>query len=95
MPVDVSQILFGDSDVPNESLVQIFIERIRKGQGIPKPVLAKDKNGRAVIVHGQEQIEAARRMGETTFDTYIIEGEFSPDALQKLRRELKQARPNN
>lgn len=94
LPIDMSRVLFGDDDVPNEALVQILVDEIRKGRSLPAPVLMLASDGLYDIVDGRNRIEAARRCGATEVSAYVID-DVGQERLGELRRSLNARRASN
>lgn len=90
--VNLSLVLFGDDDPrPNEAVVQVWTERMKRGEGIPQPVLVRRKNGRCYALDADSQcrIEAAKCLGESEITAYVV-AEDDTEQLERLRRALNE-----
>jgi hypothetical protein len=90
---DLTTILYHDDDgSPDERLVQLYLEQVRKGIDLPAPLLVKQANGRyrPLDTDSASKIEAKQRHGLVSTDAYVIE-EQDPEKLKALRRAFKAA----
>jgi hypothetical protein len=89
--------IVGAEDAPaDERQIRIYMQDIRKGRGLKMPVLMRvaPDEFRTVDSDGRNKIEAARRCGAKRVAAYVID-EQPPEALERLRRGLKELRPSN
>ena len=79
---------------PNERLVQMYVDRLRKGLGVAMPVLVPGADGRCRPLGevNRCKVEAAHRLGQEEIPAYIVEEDLNdpnqPAMLAKLAREL-------
>src|SRR5258705_10273409 len=89
--IDLSKILFPEIDEQiNEAVVQAWMDRAKRGEGIPMPTLLRPLDGgKLVVIDGRQRLEAAWRMGETKITAYVIDEAKNKDVdFAELRKEL-------
>lgn len=91
--IDLSQIPF-DEHEPSEQAVQFFLEKIRRGEGLPPARLWRMPDGRYAVVDGYSRLEAPRRCGEDSVQCRVIEEPFDEARLLEARHALNAKRPN-
>ena len=91
--IDLARIFFHDDEPPDESLVQIYEERLRKGVAVTYPVLVRKADGRHSPLDEDDRakVEAAKRCGADSVWAYVID-DPGPEKLQELRRSLEAER---
>jgi ParB-like chromosome segregation protein Spo0J len=72
---NISQLFFRDDEPPDERLVQLMVEQIRKGKPVQRLVFMQRKDGGLMVVDGHARLEAARQWGVTTIEAYVIQEE--------------------
>jgi hypothetical protein len=93
--INLASAYFGDGEEPpDERLVQLYLEQMRNGVGIPAALLVRTSSDDRFLTIDEEsraKVEAAVRSGGRTIDAYIID-DPGPEKLRELRRELKAQR---
>jgi hypothetical protein len=91
--MDPASIFYGDDEGPNEALVQVYLERIRRGQRLTMPILIRKADGRFRPLESDDasKIEAARRDGAGQIRAYVIL-DPGPELLEEFRRKMKALR---
>jgi hypothetical protein len=73
--IDPSRVMAGDAAPHHEPGRAVVVERLLRAHGPGLPVVGMpDEDGRREVLHGSDQLEAARSAGKKACRAYVLEG---------------------